>query len=300
MLFPLQYEEILVQALREDLGRAGDLTSNLTVPSEAVCQAHLVARQSGTVAGVEVAAQVFRLLDPGLRAEVKVAEGTRVEAGTVLIQVQGSARSILAGERTALNFLGRLSGIAEATATGVARLQGTRSKLVATRKTTPGLRMLEKWAVVSGGGESHRFGLDDGILIKDNHVALAGGVVEALRRVQQGAPHLIKIELEVDTLQQLDEILAVLDEHSLRLDAMLLDNFTPVQLRGAVERVQGRFLLEASGGLTLDKLAEVAQTGVDLISLGSLTHSVRNFDVALDVVQVHAPQVPIQAALVMR
>lgn len=285
MLFPLQYEEILTNALREDLGRAGDLTSNLTVPVEARCQAHLVARQAGTVAGVEVAAHVFRLLDPGIEVERLVNEGARVEAGTVLIKVSGSARTILAGERTALNFLGRMSGISQATAQGVAQLKGTRSRLVATRKTTPGLRMLEKWAVLSGGGESHRFGLDDGILIKDNHVALAGGVVEALKRVQQGAPHLIKIELEVDTLQQLDEILAVLDQHSLRLDAMLLDNFTPTQLREAVARVGGRFVLEASGGLTLDRLAEVGQTGVDLISLGSLTHSVKNFDVALDVVE---------------
>lgn len=285
MLFPLQYEEILTNALREDLGRAGDLTSNLTVPAEARCQAHLVARQAGTIAGVEVAAQVFRLLDPSIEVERLVNEGARVEVGTVLIKVSGSARTILAGERTALNFLGRMSGISQATATGVAQLKGTRSKLVATRKTTPGLRMLEKWAVLSGGGESHRFGLDDGILIKDNHVALAGGVVEALKRVQQGAPHLIKIELEVDTLQQLDEILAVLQAHSLRLDAMLLDNFTPAQLRQAVDKVDGRFVLEASGGLTLDRLSEVAQTGVDLISLGSLTHSVKNFDVALDVVE---------------
>jgi nicotinate-nucleotide pyrophosphorylase (carboxylating) len=285
MLFPLQYEEILVNALREDLGRAGDLTSNLTVPATARCQAQLVARQAGTVAGVEVAARVFHLLDPSVRVEPKVNEGARVEAGSILIEVEGSARTILAGERTALNFLGRMSGISQATATGVAQLKGTRSRLVATRKTTPGLRMLEKWAVLSGGGESHRFGLDDGILIKDNHVALAGGVVEALRRVQQGAPHLIKIELEVDTLQQLDEILAVLAQHSLRLDAMLLDNFSPAQLREAVARVAGRFVLEASGGLTLDRLSEVAQTGVDLISLGSLTHSVKNFDVALDVLE---------------
>lgn len=285
MLFALQYDDIVVNALREDLGRAGDLTSNLTVPAAAQCQAQLVARQAGCVAGIEVAARVFSLLDPQIRVERCLAEGARVEAGTALIQVAGSARTILAGERTALNFLGRMSGISQATATGVAQLRGTRAKLVATRKTTPGLRMLEKWAVVSGGGESHRFGLDDGILIKDNHVALAGGVVEALRRVQQGAPHLIKIELEVDTLQQLEEILTVLDQHALRLDAMLLDNFTPAQLRQAVERVAGRFVLEASGGLTLDRLPEVAQTGVDLISLGSLTHSVINFDVALDVVE---------------
>ena len=285
MLFPIQYEEIIVNALREDLGRAGDLTSNLTVPVEARCQAHLVARQAGTVAGVDVAARVFQLLDPSVSVQKRVLEGARVEAGTVLVEVSGSARTILAGERTALNFMGRMSGISQATALGVAQLQGTRSKLVATRKTTPGLRMLEQWAVLSGGGESHRFGLDDGILIKDNHVALAGGVVEALRRCQQGAPHLIKIELEVDTLQQMEEILQVLDQHSLRLDAMLLDNFSPAQLREAVAKVKGRFVLEASGGLTVDKLAEVGQTGVDLISLGSLTHSVRNFDVALDVVE---------------
>lgn len=284
MLFALQYDEILVNALREDLGRAGDLTSNLTVPAQARCQAHLVARQSGTVAGVEVAARVFKLLDPDIQVDRKVSEGARVEAGTVLVQVSGSARTILAGERTALNFLGRMSGISQATATGVAQLNGTRSKLVATRKTTPGLRMLEKWAVLSGGGESHRFGLDDGILIKDNHVALAGGVVQALKSVQQGAPHLIKVELEVDTLQQMQEIIKVVDREKLRLDAMLLDNFTPAQLRQAVEEVNGRFILEASGGITIDRLSEVAASGVDLISLGALTHSVRNFDVALDVV----------------
>lgn len=290
MLFALQYDEILVNALREDLGRAGDLTSNLTVPATARCQANLVARQSGVVAGVEVAARVFRLLDPDIQVERKVDEGARVEAGTSLVHVSGSARTILAGERTALNFLGRMSGISQATATGVAQLNGTRARLVATRKTTPGLRMLEKWAVLSGGGESHRFGLDDGILIKDNHVALAGGVVEALKRVQQGAPHLIKVELEVDNLQQMDEILKVLEtDQSLRLDAMLLDNFTPAHLRQAVERVQGRFVLEASGGLTLDRLSEVAASGVDLISLGALTHSVKNFDVALDVIESRVP-----------
>ncbi len=295
MLFALQYDEILTNALREDLGRAGDLTSNLTVPATARCQANLVARQAGVVAGVEVAARVFRLLDPDIQVERRVEEGAKVEAGTVLVNVSGSARTILAGERTALNFLGRMSGISQATATGVAQLNGTRAKLVATRKTTPGLRMLEKWAVLSGGGESHRFGLDDGILIKDNHVALAGGVVEALRRVQQGAPHLIKIELEVDNLQQMEEILQVLEANQeLRLDAMLLDNFKPAQLRQAVERVQRRFILEASGGLTLDRLSEVAASGVDLISLGALTHSVRNFDVALDVVESRKPVASLQ------
>jgi nicotinate-nucleotide pyrophosphorylase (carboxylating) len=285
MLFAVQYEEIILNALREDLGRAGDLTSTLTVPVNARCSAVIVARQAGCVAGVEVAARVFALLDPSLGVEVCVAEGAQVPAGTPLLRLEGSARTILAGERTALNFLGRMSGISNATAQGVARLQGTRAKLVATRKTTPGLRMLEKWAVVSGGGESHRFGLDDGILIKDNHVALAGGPAEALRRVQQGAPHLIKIELEVDTLAQLEEIVRVVDQHQLRLDAVLLDNFSPEDLRKAVARVSGRWILEASGGLTLERLPQVAATGVDLISLGSLTHSVQNFDVALDVVE---------------
>ncbi len=285
-LFPIQYEEIVQQALREDLGRAGDLTSSLTVPEEATCQAQIVARQAGCVAGMAVAARVFSALDPDLKVERHRQDGSQVEAGTPLLTISGSARSILAGERTALNFLGRMSGISQATAQGVALLTG-KARLVATRKTTPGLRMLEKWAVVCGGGESHRFGLDDGILIKDNHVALAGGVVEALRRVQQGAPHLIKIELEVDTLTQLEQILAVVQEHSLRLDAVLLDNFSPAQLRQAVALVQGRWVLEASGGLKLSDLAEVSQTGVDLISLGSLTHSVTNFDVALDVVESH-------------
>lgn len=285
MLFAIQYDEIILNALREDLGRAGDLTSTLTVPAEARCSALIVARQAGCVAGVEVAARVFALLDPSLSVEVCVAEGAVVSAGTTLLRLEGSARTILAGERTALNFLGRMSGISDATAEGVRRLAATKAKLVATRKTTPGLRMLEKWAVVSGGGESHRFGLDDGILIKDNHVALAGGPAEALRRVQKGAPHLIKIELEVDTLSQLEEIVRVVDEHQLRLDAVLLDNFSLDDLRSAVARVGGRWILEASGGLTLDRLESVAATGVDLISLGSLTHSVRNFDVALDVVE---------------
>lgn len=285
MLFAVQYEEIILNALREDLGRAGDLTSTLTVPVNARCSALIVARQAGCVSGVEVAARVFALLDPSLGVEVCVAEGAQVAAGTPLLRLEGSARTILAGERTALNFLGRMSGISNATAQGVARLQGSRARLVATRKTTPGLRMLEKWAVVSAGGESHRFGLDDGILIKDNHVALAGGPAEALRRVQRGAPHLIKIELEVDTLAQLEEIVRVVDQHQLRLDAVLLDNFSLDDLRTAVARVGGRWILEASGGLTLDRLESVAATGVDLISLGSLTHSVQNFDVALDVVE---------------
>lgn len=290
MLFPIQYQEIIENALREDLGRAGDLTSTLTVPAEATCSAHLVARQAGCVSGLEVAARTFQILDPTISVVRHLQDGARVEAGTVLLTVSGLARTVLAGERTALNFLGRLSGISTATASGVAQLKDSKARLVATRKTTPGLRLLEKWAVVAAGGESHRFGLDDGILIKDNHVALAGGVVEALRRVQQGAPHLIKVELEVDTLQQLEEILEVLERHSLRLDAMLLDNFSCSELRQAVSRVAGRFVLEASGGLTLDRLSEVAATGVDLISLGSLTHSVRNFDVALDVVEVKSGQ----------
>jgi len=285
MLFPLQYDEIIINALREDLGRAGDITSNLTVPAEARGEALIVARQAGCICGLEVARRVFFHLDSALAVEALASDGQRVGAGTPLLRLQGSARSVLAGERTALNFLGRLSGISQATALGVDRLRGSQARLVATRKTTPGLRMLEKYAVVTGGGESHRFGLDDGVLIKDNHVALAGGVVEALRRVQEGAHHLLKVELEVDTLQQFREVLALVQQHQLRLDALMLDNFSCADMKQAVGEAAGRVLLEASGGITLDRLAEVAATGVDLISLGSLTHSVTNFDVALDVVE---------------
>lgn len=285
MLFPLQYDEIIINALREDLGRAGDITSNLTVPAEARGEALIVARQAGCICGLEVARRVFFHLDPALAVEALARDGQRVGAGTPLLRLQGSARSVLAGERTALNFLGRLSGISQATALGVDRLRGSQAHLVATRKTTPGLRMLEKYAVVTGGGESHRFGLDDGVLIEDNHVALAGGVVEALRRVQEGAHHLLKVELEVDTLQQFREVLALVQQHQLRLDALMLDNFSCADMKQAVGEAAGRVLLEASGGITLDRLAEVAATGVDLISLGSLTHSVTNFDVALDVVE---------------
>ena len=285
MLFPLQYDEIITTALREDLGRAGDITSNLTVPPEAQGEALIVARQAGCICGLEVARRVFFQLDPSLGVELLARDGQRVTAGTPLLRLQGSARSLLAGERTALNFLGRLSGISQATALGVDRLRGSQARLVATRKTTPGLRMLEKYAVVTGGGESHRFGLDDGVLIKDNHVALAGGVVEALRRVQEGAHHLLKVELEVDNLQQFREVLALVQQHRLRLDALMLDNFSCADMKQAVGESGGRVLLEASGGITLDRLAEVAATGVNLISLGSLTHSVTNFDVALDVVE---------------
>lgn len=283
MLYPVQYLDLVEGALREDLGRGGDLTSTLTVPAEARCRAHIVARQAGCVAGLQVALHVFRCLDPALEVEAVRDEGARVAVGDVLLRLHGSARSVLAGERVALNFLGRLSGIADVTARGVAELAGTRARLVATRKTTPGLRMLEKWAVLSGGGEPHRFGLDDGILIKDNHVLLAGGPAEALRRVQRGAPHLLKIELEVDTLDQLAAALRTAQEEKLRLDAVLLDNFSLDDLRTAVSMVEGRAVLEASGGLTLGRLAAVAATGVDLLSLGALTHSAPNFDVALDV-----------------
>jgi nicotinate-nucleotide pyrophosphorylase (carboxylating) len=279
VLFPVQYEDIIIAALKEDLGRAGDLTSQLTILPQDQGTAAVVARQTGQLAGLEVAARTFELLDSQLRVERLAQDGQPIEKGQSVLRVAGPARSLLAAERTALNFLGRMCGIATATSAGVAQLAGTRARLVATRKTTPGLRCLEKWAVVCGGGLSHRFGLDDGVLIKDNHVALAGGVVEVLRRVEAGGHHLVKVELEVDTLEQLQQVLQLPNP---RLDVILLDNFRPEQLRQAVAQVNGRYLLEASGGLTLDNLKEVAQTGVDLISLGSLTHSVRNFDLGLD------------------
>lgn len=277
---PLLYEPLVRRALEEDLGRAGDLTTDATVPAEATARAELVARAAGRVAGLEVAATAFRLLDPALRVELPCRDGDDVEAGARLARISGAARPILTAERVALNFLGHLCGIATATR-DVARTVAAanpRCRVVETRKTTPGLRALQKYAVRAGGGANHRFGLDDAILIKDNHVALAGGVRPAVEAARAHAGHLVKVELEVDTLEQLEEALA------LGVDAVLLDNMDLDTLRRAVTLVAGRAVTEASGGITPDTAPAIAATGVDLLSIGWLTHSVRNLDVALDVV----------------
>jgi len=277
-LYPLLYEELVRRALAEDLGRAGDLTTDAIVPPGLDAEARLVARAAGRIAGVEPALAAFRLLDPAVAAEVALPDGSDAAAGATIATVRGPARAILAAERTALNFLGRLSGVATATRGLVAAVAGHRARIVCTRKTTPGLRALEKYAVRAGGGANHRFGLDDAVLIKDNHRALAGGVRPAVERARAAVGHLVKVEVEVDTLDQLDEALAA------GADAVLLDNMPLDVLRRAVERARGRAITEASGGITPGTAAAVAATGVDLISVGWLTHSAPALDVALDVV----------------
>lgn len=272
----LMLEPLVRAALLEDLGRAGDMTSDAIVPADLTWTAALVARKPGVVAGLSLARLAFRLLDPDCAFRVKRGDGESATAGDRLAIVQGKARAILSAERTALNLLCRLSGIATATAGLVAAAHPHKARICCTRKTTPGLRAVEKHAIRSGGGANHRFGLDDAILIKDNHVAIAGGVREAVRRAKDHAGHLVKIELEVDTLDQLDEAL------DLPIDAILLDNMSPAQLTEAVRRVAGRFITEASGRINAETVAAIAATGVDLISAGWLTHSAPILDIGLD------------------
>ena len=276
-LHPLQYEPLLRRALEEDLGLAGDLTTNSIVPASERLAGRIVARRAGCVAGLEVAARAFALVDPAVRCEPRVADGAAVDAGTVLAELHGPARGVLTGERVALNVLGRLCGVATATRGIVDAVAATKARVVCTRKTTPGLRALEKYAVRCGGGSNHRFGLDDAVLVKDNHLAVAGGVEEAVRRVRAAVGHLVKVEVEVDDLEQLAAALAC------PIDAVLLDNFPPPQLRRAVALVAGRVLTEASGGITPETAGEIAETGVDLLSVGWITHSAPALDVALDV-----------------
>ena len=265
------------QALAEDLGRGGDLTAAL-IPAEETLTAVLAARRPGRVAGLACARLAFTTLDPSAQFEARMADGDRVEAGDVIAWVSSDARSVLSAERTALNLLGRLSGIATLTAAYVAAVKGTDAVIVDTRKTTPGLRALEKFAVRCGGGVNHRFGLDDAILIKDNHVAACGGVTAALERARHVAGHLTPIEVEVDTLDQFDEALAFAP------DVIMLDNFSLPDLAEAFRRCNGRVRLEASGGVSLETVAAIAATGVDAISVGALTHSAPVLDIGLDAV----------------
>ncbi len=272
----LLVEPIVRRALEEDLGRAGDITSTLTVPENRRAKAGLVARKPGTVAGLIAAECAFRLVDPALKFSVREPDGSNVKSGALLAIVEGPARAILTAERVALNFIGHLSGIATATRALVTAVKGTKARIVDTRKTTPGLRLLEKYAVRCGGGFNHRFGLGDAVLIKDNHIAAAGGIGAAVGRVRAGAGHMLKIEVEVDTLDQLEECL------SLGVDTILLDNMNIAKLRRAVAMAKGRAVLEASGNVTLATVRAIARTGVDCISSGAITHSAPNLDVALD------------------
>jgi nicotinate-nucleotide pyrophosphorylase (carboxylating) len=276
-LYPFQYEPLVRRALEEDLGRAGDLTTDAIVDVESRGSGRLVSGAAGRLAGLQVFASAFRLLDPELQVESSFRDGDRVEDGDILAELRGSARALLSAERVALNFLGRLSGIATATARMVAAVEGQKARIVCTRKTTPGLRALEKYAVRAGGGFNHRFGLDDAVLIKDNHLALAGSVHEAVARARKRLGHMVKVQVEVECLEQLEEALAV------QVDAVLLDNMGPAELRRAVDRVGGRVLTEASGRLSLANIREVAATGVDLLSVGWLTHSAPALDVSLEI-----------------
>ena len=276
----LLIEPVVRMALAEDLGRSGDVTAQACIPEDARFSAVFCARQAGVMAGGAVVRIAVHALDPQAKVTVKVADGEAFEAGAVLIAVEANARALLSAERTALNLLGRMCGIATLTRTYVQAVEGTKARIADTRKTTPGLRALEKHAVACGGGLNHRFGLDDAILIKDNHVAVCGGAGEAVRRARAFAPHLMKVEVEVDGLDQLDEVLPE------RPDVVMLDNFSLDDMAEAVRRVRdsafGSVVLEASGGVNLTTVAGIAATGVDVISVGALTHSVMQLDIGLD------------------
>ncbi|RJT23706.1 carboxylating nicotinate-nucleotide diphosphorylase [Mesorhizobium waimense] len=273
---PIMLEPLVRTALLEDLGRAGDVTTDAIVTPYHYTRTVLVARQRGIVAGLDLAMLAFRLISPDVEISVERPDGSGVLEGEVIASVVGPARAILTAERTALNFLCHLSGIATATASIVAAVREHPAKITCTRKTTPGLRAVEKYAVRAGGGANHRFGLDDPILIKDNHIAIAGGIRAAIKRARASAGHLVKIEVEVDTLTQLEEAL------TLAPDAVLLDNMSVDQLRGAVLMVAGRAITEASGRITPATAPAIAATGIDLISIGWLTHSAPILDIGLD------------------
>ncbi|MEM8974615.1 MAG: carboxylating nicotinate-nucleotide diphosphorylase [Pseudomonadota bacterium] len=273
---PQLIKTTVAAALAEDLGLAGDVTTNSVIAPHWTATASINSREHGTVSGLDVACEAFRQLDPDTDLNVAASDGEQVSPGDTVMTIAGNARAILSAERIALNFLGRMSGIATLTSRYAAAIAGTTATIVDTRKTTPGLRAFEKYAVRCGGGMNHRVGLFDAVLIKDNHIAIAGGVAQAVAAAKQHAGHMVKIEVEVDTLEQLDEALAN------PVDAVLLDNMPPEVLRQAVDRCAGKIITEASGGINLETVRAVAEAGVDLISVGALTHSVTVLDFGLD------------------
>ena len=273
----LLLEPVVRAALVEDLSPMGDATTRAVTPAGLTCTAALNAREAGVVSGMQVAAMAFRLVDPALQVQRRVADGASCAAGDTLMTITGAAASVLMAERVALNFAGRLSGIATQTAAFVAETRGTGARITCTRKTTPGLRMLEKAAVAHGGGSNHRYSLSDAILIKDNHIAAAGGIAPVLSAVRAARSHMMRVEIEVDRLDQLAEVLALGGA-----DVVLLDNMDTATLRQAVALVAGQMVTEASGNMRRDRIAEVAATGVDYISCGALTHSARTLDLGLD------------------
>lgn len=269
-------EPTVRNALIEDLGLAGDITSAAVIPVGHRSRLAMVSRNPGVIAGLDAAELAFQLIDPAVGMVRHMEDGSVVKPGDVIATIEGPSRALLTGERTALNFLGHLSGIATVTASIVSAISGSKASVVCTRKTTPGLRSLEKYAVRAGGGMNHRFALNDAVLIKDNHIAIAGGIAEAIRRAKAGVGHMVKIEVEVDTLDQLQEAMQI------GVDAVLLDNMTPVQLRQAVDLVAGRAITEASGNINPTTAAEIAASGVDLLSVGWITHSAQVLDIGLD------------------
>ncbi len=272
----LLYRPVMEAALREDI-RSGDITTVALIPNGSRAMARMNFRESGVACGLKIAASVFEELDCLAHIETLAEDGARVEAGAGVLTIEGEAHAVLTGERVALNFAQRLSGIATLTQQFVQAVEGTKAKIVDTRKTTPGLRLLEKYAVRCGGGHNHRFALDDLILIKDNHIALCGSIKEAVRRAREYSSHATKVEIECDTLQQVEEAIAA------RADIILLDNMTPEELETAVETINGQAISEASGGVNLRTVRAIAQSGVDLISVGALTHSARSLDIGLDI-----------------
>ena len=275
-LSPMVVDPLVQMALAEDLGRGGDITSNSTVPADTRARVVIAAREDGRIAGMDLAEAAFRFVDKDLKITRLKPEGSDVVKGDAVLEIEGRARSILTAERVALNFMGHLSGIATLTLKMVRAVGNHKARIAATRKTTPGLRTVEKYAVMVGGGIPHRYGLDDAVMIKDNHIAMAGGVKIAIRNAKAQIGHTVKIEVEVDTLDQLQD---VLEEG---VDIIMLDNMSNADMAQAVDMVAGRAVGEASGGVTLDRIPSMAATGVDLISTGAITHSAPNFDVGLD------------------
>lgn len=278
-LHKVHYLEVVKRALAEDIG-SGDVTTNSIIPPEATTNGYIYAKEKGIIAGLPVAALVFETLDPRIVFTPQKRDGDRVEPGDVLAKLEGPARSILTGERVALNLLQRLSGIATKTASLVENLIYYNTAVVDTRKTTPGLRVLEKYAVRVGGGQNHRFGLYDAVLIKDNHIKVAGGIKKAIALARKNVPHTMKIEVEVEDMQGVQEALEA------KADIIMLDNMDLETMREAVKMVNGQALVEASGGITEDMLLEIAKIGVDLVSMGGLTHSVKALDISLDVGEI--------------
>ncbi|NLM73046.1 MAG: carboxylating nicotinate-nucleotide diphosphorylase [Clostridiaceae bacterium] len=267
-------DDIIKRALKEDMPM-GDITTDSTVGPDEISSARLVAKEDGVIAGLEIFKRVFSFLDPQIYTENYVVDGDRIKAGDIIMRLSGNSRAMLKAERTALNILQRMSGIATATRKFADILEGTSSKIVDTRKTCPGIRYLDKYAVRVGGGTNHRFCLSDGVLIKDNHIKAAGGITEAVKRARKAVPHTIRIEVETESIEQVKEALAA------GADIIMLDNMSTEAMKEAVDFINGRALTEASGNITVERALEIARTGVDLISSGSLTHSVKALDISL-------------------